>query len=140
MISKKILLIVSGMVTVTLFVLNWVGTFKLCGGQEYGQCMDFSYGAIINLFPTFPLFLFSLITYKMRDEVYRTWVRFSYVWISLSMILIFFSPEYASSFGITLYPITKGSIAFISSFLFIIISLALILWKYFSLRRHIGQV
>jgi len=132
MVSKKILLIVSGIGTVVLFVLNWIGTFKLCGGQEYGQCMDLAYDIMINFLPIIPLFLFSLITYKMRNEVYRAWLRFSYMWIPLSMLLIFLAPEYTSDW---MYPVVKGTVAFFTSLLFVIISLLLIAWKFLSTRR-----
>src|SRR3989344_3055223 len=125
MISKKTLLWSSGIITAILIILNWIGTFKLCGGQEYGQCMDFSYSLIIGFFPVIPLFILSFITYKMREEVYRAWLRFSYVWIPLSMILIFLAPQYASDW---MFPIEKGTVAFFSSLL-------LIIWKYFSSRR-----
>ncbi|MBM3261100.1 hypothetical protein FJY93_01640 [Candidatus Kaiserbacteria bacterium] len=68
----------------------------------------------------------------MRDEVYRMWVRFSYVWIPLSMIAIFFAPAYS---GDWMYPIDKNSIAFLASVLFIVISLAIIAWKYIAIRK-----
>ncbi|MCX6790096.1 MAG: hypothetical protein NTV60_01050 [Candidatus Kaiserbacteria bacterium] len=84
----------------------------------------------MNLFPIIPLFIFSLITYKMRDDVYRVWIRFSCAWIPLSMILIFVSPEYSGGFGIPLYSMTKGSVAFMSSLLFVLISLLIVVWKY----------
>jgi len=132
MINKKILFIVSGVSTVILLVLNWVGTFRLCGGQEYGQCMDLIYAAIINFLPIIPLFLFSIITYKMHDEVYQAWLRFSFVWIPLSMVLIFLSPEYSADW---MYPVVKGTVAFFSSLLFIVVSLAVITWKSVATRR-----
>lgn len=136
MISKKILLIVSGIGTVVLLILNWIGTFKLCGGQEYGQCMDLIYSIMMNFFPIIPLFLLSLITYKMRNEVYRAWLRFVYVWIPLSMFAILIAPEYSSDW---MFPVVKGTVAFYSSLLFVIISLVLIIWKYFYTSRKSGQ-
>ena len=129
--NKKTILIVSGLITGILLVANWIGTFQLCGGREYGQCMDYSYSTMINFLPIIPLFLFSLITYKMRDEVYMAWLRFARVWIPVSMILIFLAPEYSSDW---MYSIEKGPIAFFSSLLFVIIALTLIVWKRFSLR------
>lgn len=136
MCSKKTLLTSSGIVTAVLVVLNWIGTFKLCGGQEYGQCMDFSYSLIIGFFPVIPLFLLSLITYKMSEEVYRAWLRFANVWIPLSIVLIFLAPEYS---GDWMFPVVKGTVAFFSSLLFVLISLLIICWKYFTSRRS-GQV
>lgn len=87
---------------------------------------------MINLLPIIPLFLFSIITYKMRDEVYRAWTRFSYVWIPLSMVAIFLAPEYSADW---MFPIEKGSVAFFSSLIFAVISLLLIIYKYFASRR-----
>lgn len=138
MIRKKKLLIISGLLSLGILIWNYVGNYRVCDffiGGSTGNCPFILTRIGINLFPVIPLFLLSLITYKMRDEVYRTWVRFVVVWVPLSMFAIFFSPEYADSFGIALYPITKSSIAFVSSILFIIISLILIIWKWFSLRR-----
>jgi len=129
--NKQTLLIVSGVITGILFLANWIGTFQLCGGQEYGQCMDSAYSTMINLLPIIPLFLLSLITYKMRSEVYATWRRFAYIWIPISMILIFLAPEYSSDW---MYSIEKGTAAFFSSILFVIISLVLIAWKHLLTR------
>lgn len=132
MINKRIVLLGSGIIAVVLLALNQIGTFRLCGGQEYGQCMDFAYSLIINFFPFVPLFLFSLITYKMRDEVYRAWLRFAYVWVPLSMVLIFLAPQYSTDW---MYPVEKGTVAFLTSALFVIISLILIVWKSVIIRR-----
>ena len=79
-----------------------------------------------------PLFLFSLITYKMREEVYQAWFRFVCWWIPLSVLLIFIAPEYSHDW---LYPIEKGSVALLTSAIFLIVSLLIIVAKYISLRR-----
>lgn len=139
MISKKTLLFVSGLLSVGLLVWNYVGNYRICDllikAGSTGSCPFILTNIGINLLPTIPFFFLSLITYKMREDVYQSWARFAVVWVLLSMILIFLAPEYSSSFGITLYPVTKGSVAFISSLLFVIISLVLIIWKYFVSRR-----
>lgn len=133
MCSKKTLLWTSGIFTIVLIVLNQVGTSTLCGLiQQDTVCMGILYGIMMGFFPVIPLFILSIITYKMRDEVYRTWLRFAQWWVPLSMVLIFVAPEYS---GDWMFPIVKGTVAFFSSLLFIIISLLLIAWKYFSSRR-----
>jgi hypothetical protein len=63
----------------------------------------------------------------MRDDVYRAWLRFAYVWIPLSMVGIFFAPEYSTDW---MYPVTKSSVAFLSSLTFVIISLVVIGYKF----------
>jgi len=71
-----------------------------------------------------PLFFLSLITYWMRNEVYEAWFRFARWWIPLSMLAIFIAPEYSSDW---MYRIEKGSVAFITSALFVAISTIIIL-------------
>ncbi len=79
-----------------------------------------------------PLFIFSLITYWMREEVYRAWFRFARWWIPLSMLAIFLAPEYSSDW---MYPIEKGTVTFLFSVSFCIISLLIILVRYFRPGR-----
>jgi len=126
--TKKWILLGSGSLTVILLLVNWIGTFKLCGANEYGSCMDTLASTMITFFPIIPLFIFSLITYKMRKEVFNTWRIFAAVGAPLSMLAILIAPEYGNSF----IPVEKGTVALFSSLLFSIISLGIILWKYFA--------
>jgi len=126
---KKIVLIISGILAITSLTLDRIGTFRLCGGIEYGHCMDVLSGIILLFFPILPLFFFSLVTYFMRDEVFQSWWRFARVWVPVSMIAILLAPAYASDW---MFPVDKGRIAFFTSLLFMIISLILIIrtkWK-----------
>lgn len=125
---KKITLILSGIISVILVILNFIGTYRLCGSRGYGSCMDIFYDAIVNFLPIIPLFIFSLITYKMRDEIFQAWWKFSRVWIPLSMIAILISPSY----GNWMIPIEKGTVAFFSSIVFCIISLIIIIRQSFK--------
>jgi len=124
MIRKKALLISSGITSLILFFLNGIGTYTLCGEQR-NQCISLVSDTMINLFPVIPFFLLSLITYKMRDEIYRAWLKFSYVWIPLSMVCIFIAPQYTTGW---MFPVVKGTVAFFSSIFYLIISLLIILW------------
>lgn len=130
--NKLYLLFASGAATAILIVLNWIGTFKLCGGTEYGQCMDIVYSTIVNFIPIILFFLFSLITYWIRGDIYQAWFRFARWWIPLSMILILISPEYSHDW---MYPIEKGSVAFLTSVIFAIISTLIIILKYLRQSR-----
>jgi hypothetical protein len=132
MITKKNLLLISGVVTAALFLSNWIGTFKLCGGIEYGQCMDITYAAIINFVPVIGVFVISLVTFWMSDQIYRTWFKFARWSVPLSMFLILITPEYG---GGLFNPIQKGSVAFALTILFFVISLIIILIKFIRLRR-----
>src|SRR3989344_4320472 len=137
MISKKILLIVSGFFSIGLIIWNYIGNYQVCDffmkGGSINNCPFILTSIGINLLPIIPLFLLSIIIYKMRDEVYRAWLRFAQWWIPLSMLLIFLAPEYTSDW---MFPVVKGTVAFFSSILFLIISLLLIAWKYFTTHRN----
>jgi len=142
--SKKSMFYVAGIISIVLFILNDIGTYKLCrvgaGGVSlldalaskftYG-CTDFLSEVIIILAPFIAIFLLSLITYKMRDEIFRAWIKFTYVWVPLTLVLTFLAPEYDSS----LLPITKSVVSFGMSFLFLIISLIIIITKSISLKK-----
>jgi len=128
--SKKTTLYISGVIAVGLFVVGLFGTYKICSDNE--RCINLLHSFFIHFLPFIPLFLFSLVTYKMRDEVYRAWLRFAYVWVPLSMVLIFLAPEYSTDW---MYPVVKGTVASFTSLLFVIISLVIITWKSIAIRR-----
>ena len=132
--NKKKLAIVTGILSVVLVTLNFIGTFRLCGAKDYGSCMDVFYNIIINLFPIIPLFIFSLITYKMREEVYQTWWKFARVWIPASMLAILIAPSYANNW---MFPIEKGNVAAFFSLVFVVSSILIIASRYYSLKKNL---
>ena len=125
---KKIILIISGLITTILLFINTIGTFKVCGSVNYGTCMDIVAGAMFVLFPFMPLFVFTAITYKMRDSVYAAWFNFAKWWVPLSMLAILISPEYSNDW---MLPIEKGSVAFVTSVLFVAISIGILVFTSF---------
>lgn len=79
------------------------------------------------LLPTIPLFIFSLVTYKMREKVFQAWWNFARIWIPISMLAILLSPSSTHNW---MFPIEKGSVVFFSSILFILVSVILIIiWQ-----------
>ncbi|GEM_PF-690816 len=128
--TKKNILIVS--LGYPLYVGLVLFTDKIC---KFSWC-DIGANALIDFlliifFPMLPVFIFSLITYKMRDEVFEAWRNFSYWWIPLSIFLILITPESNSvimSWG-------KEIPAIGMSLLYMGISIGVILGKGFKLRR-----
>lgn len=78
-----------------------------------------------------PLFLFSLVTYKMRDEVYQAWWRLTRWWIPISMLLVLITPEDNGAF----MQINRGFVAFLMSGLFSILSIAIILSAFVASQK-----
>lgn len=80
------------------------------------------------IFFIFPfVFLFSLITYFMKDEIFSAWWKFTYKWALLTMILVLITPGGSGSFFPSL--ISPGVVAFLMSCLFAIISIVIIIVK-----------
>ncbi len=128
MLSKRSLLFVSLIGVAFFFLLAFSKEIGFCPSYSYSYCLDILNQSAEILIPILAALLFCLITYWMRDEVYRTWFRFARWAIPLSMFLILITPEYG---GGLFNPIQKGSVAFVLTALFFIISLAVILIKHF---------
>ncbi len=127
MITKKNLIFLSGGISTFLLVVNYIGTYRICdffflGGHE-GNCPSILADTLISFFPVMPLFVLSLIAYSLREETFRAWLKFTYVWIPLTMLLVLTAPEYGNAF----LPIEKGTVSFFFSLLYVIISLGILI-------------
>jgi hypothetical protein len=87
---------------------------------------------IFILFPFISIFLLSLVTYKMRDEIFAAWISFAVCWIPLSMLAILLTPaDDGGSFSIPL----KGPLALFCAVALLVISLVIIIYKHFTLKK-----
>lgn len=97
-------------------------------------------GLILGIFfPLVPTLLFSLITYKMRDEVFEHWVKFAAWFVPVMIVLTFLilggasngglgiKSSYSDSFDAFLFMILYGT--------FIGVSLYRVVSKYKQLKR-----
>lgn len=128
--NKKVLVASSGIISVAT-VLALYYSENICGISNI-TCID---TLIVSLIPVLPVFIFSLITYFMRDSVYKAWARFAVVWVPVSMLLILMTPEASGGgFGPAL-SFGKSDTALIVSALFILISAGIIVVQYIRTRR-----
>lgn len=86
----------------------------------------------ILFYCAFSVLVISILTYKMRDEVFRAWISFTKWGVPLQIFLALIFPV---SGGGYLISIDKQFAAIILSILFVIISLILIAWKYVAARH-----
>jgi len=71
---------------------------------------DDFFGQIFFLFlPLLPVFLFSLITYKMRDEVFQAWWRFARFFVPVIMLVTFLINSRSRSGGMGISGAIAGS-------------------------------
>lgn len=133
--TKKIVLWGSLAGTLAFFVLGSSWTYQYC--FQTGHCWRL-WEVIEIIMPLFVfvlfVFLFSLITYKMREEVFRAWWNFARWWVPLSIFLTLIMPgSSGGGFGIPSI-FDKEFLAFILAALFFIISLVIIVRKSLKLR------
>lgn len=126
LLTKKNILILSlsGTILVVLFgMLGMESCYRNTTCKMFRDWLSFESFSSSILF--LPLFLFSLITYRMRDEIFETWVKFTLWWSGVTIILVILAPADDPS----LLPITKLVVALASTAVLTIISSALVLWK-----------
>lgn len=128
--DKKNILISSGIVTGCIVLLNMVGIFKICADNY--DCAAAIAQIVLVLYSLPVIFLLSLLTYKMRDEIFAAWFSFAKWWVPLSMIATLVAPEaIEGSFSIPL----KGPLALFCAAALLIIPLILIAYKFFTLKK-----
>lgn len=96
--TKKIVFWASGIGGGLFISLLLSLLYGFCGPYRH-VCKDI-YTPIAYLFFSFPfLFLFSLITYKMRDEAFRAWWNFARWWVPVIIVATLFLNNIGGSGG-----------------------------------------
>lgn len=114
---------------------NDYGGFSCRYYTDSGHAIKFCEIAFFTLLPMIPLFLLSLITYKMRDEVFRAWWNFARWSVPLSIVVVLASSgSRGGSMGIPNI-FDQEFFAFVFSALFLLISLGIIAVKWWKLRK-----
>lgn len=128
--KKKVLLI--GLLGTTIFFSPYLynQTFGCYGSSSFFCSSLYEIVAIITILFPF-LMLFSIITYKMKNEIFDAWRNFSTWFIPLSAFIILIAPEDHTSF---IAPSTKTMAMGTFLFLYFFISLAIIARKSYQLR------
>lgn len=97
--SKKKILMIS-LFAILLFFLVFL-IQETCNFGARGLCWEYRQfiGELKeSTFVLIPLFFLSLITFRLREEVFQSWIRFSVWAIPLSVIFPFLVPDYSGSF------------------------------------------
>ena len=124
---KKTLTWVSGVVTIVLVVVAKSGlAYNYCPTPSV-PCTDLINDTLQDLFIFLPVFILSLITYRLSEKATRAWMYFAIPWTVLSIIATHITPEYGGGggFGLSM-SIDKSDVAFLMSALFVIISTLII--------------
>ena len=134
LLTKKSILISGLLGTIVIAIVVFLAMSDFC--YNNGACMNFfrtvhPWDFVDYILFTPPLFLLSLITYKMREEVFAAWMKFTQWWIPLTFIAVLLTPRDSGGFISVAY---KEVLSFFCAVLFLIISLILITYKSYKLR------
>jgi hypothetical protein len=133
-IVKKLVLLVSFVGSCVAILLSFNGLFGLCG--DTALTCSWKLTTLGGNFLAFvPVFIFSCATYFMRAPVYKDWLIFSLLWLSITSYLLYLTgSEKGGSFG-GLHDAYNGIVILALYALYPIISIILIAWKYWRLRN-----
>jgi hypothetical protein len=124
--TKKKVFVISLAITVTNFLL--IGGNKTldfwCGENNY-DCRSNLLYFNSYLFLFLPILLFSIITYFIKEEVFRVWLKFTYWYFPVYILVILFLSD--NSGGFFSYLLSSKFFAVTLSGLYIIISFFLVL-------------
>jgi cell division protein FtsW (lipid II flippase) len=100
----------------------------LCHVESGQQKCIVHYNNYIDPLAFMSIFIFavSIVLFFINDKVFLKWLRFAVVWVILSTILIALTPEYSGGW-ISMNP-DKESVSIWLGLLFVILSLAKIIW------------
>lgn len=101
-------------------------------GPVIGHAIKYCEYIALSLLPLVAMLPISLLSFYLKEELFRVWIRFAKWWVPFFIFMILVAP--VETGGWISLPI-KGSIALVSSVLFIFISLILIAYKSFALRK-----
>lgn len=128
MLTKKSLVISSFVFSVVLASLILLQKNSFCYATDWCRTLWGNLNLVGYILFVFPfVFLFSLITYFLRESVFRAWANFAKWWVPLQILLVLITPESSGGYFVSL--IDKQFVAIILSGVFAILSLIIIIWK-----------
>ena len=95
-------------------------------------CIEYCENVMSLLLPLVTIIPLSVILLLSRDEVFRLWRKFALVWLPISIVMIAITPNATG----TMQFIDKEFMALVFSFLFVTISILLIAYKSYQLRKR----
>ena len=118
------------------FLLSSVKMLTFWCGVGHLDCQDNldSFSDYLVLF--FPILLFSIITYFLKEGVFKAWLKFTYWYFPIYILVILFLSDRGSG-GYLMGPVFNSEFfALTLSGLFVIISLILVIYKAVSLKGY----
>lgn len=135
--TKKKILIMGAALSASTLIINFIQKYF---GMSFGSDCQFENPPLIDCVSamlgfyfliSIPIFLFSLITLKLKEEVFLAWRKFSFIYVFVYVFIISIAP-----WGYDAYiSVAKEIMAMIFGGIYILLSLAIIAYKSYLLRE-----
>lgn len=140
--SRSMVLISATLLAVFVGLWDLVGNYAICDSlvsdRHAGQCPSTLAGIESVLLPIIPFFIFSLITYFLRKEVFATWIKFAAPWAVVSMLLVALAPTYGAGgqFAMPDLSYTKDMAVFLTTAVAVVVSLLIVVIRSIWLKAQ----
>jgi hypothetical protein len=119
--KQKITLFISSVAGILLaFTLNYLYRNSYISNGIYKGIAEPLFYISISLFITL------LILFFTKEEIFRSWIKFTYIWIPISIFLVLIIPNGGNSSFVSL--IDRESVSMLMAGLFFIISLIIVIF------------
>ena len=124
---KKTLIIVLSLICLLFIYIGYIGTFTVCSDNR--DCAHLIADIARSLIICFPALGLIIITYFLRDEIFKAWLWLASVWVPVTVVAAYLSPQ---TYGF--FPTGPAVTSLLSSILFVFISSCLIIFLLIRLR------
>jgi len=124
--AKRNVFIIGTIGLISYLISKYSVDIGICNNYA-SRCSDISYLFVIFSLIFVAVFIFSVITLKLKESTFEIWRNFSIWAIPFSLMLITFFPT--RTHGLDFVPVTKGTVIFVLTILYSIVSLCLIISK-----------
>lgn len=134
--TKRILLFISGAFFIIAIILDQIDFYNLCSTSRCLSVIEM-YFKLSYVF--IPVIFFSLLTYKMKDQIFQTWWGFAKWFVPLIAVSTLFLQTGAmgrsgGGWGIS-SPSLGTIILFFLYLIFVLVSLVRIIWAFIKTRN-----
>ena len=123
--TKSKLMIFSLCIVVIFSIFYYINMLSSCRHEKY--CSLITELVVVFSLPLVSVFVFSVITYKLKESTFNLWKKFSIWAIPFIIIIVSFLPTHASNWDY--FNIAKDTVMLFFVAFYSIISLILIIYK-----------
>lgn len=120
--TKKNVLFLGIVGSILLFLPAILNQILSCYQKNWFFCNDSYEIVAVSVFPLVPILIFSLITYRLKDEVFQAWWRFARWWVPVIIAVTLFLQNAGGGGGIGISGAVSGAFdALVIGILYIIL-------------------